>query len=98
MREANVFCGGYQPSLDFVERERFLNRGVRRAVRNLCEKAHLPIAQDGMPRILSRKDVRRAKGVGIVEGSPIPRRVQRALVAGGMPVDRAKSLVWRSIW
>ena len=70
-----------------------------RILRRLGKKAHVPVPQAGSHLITaSVRGLRRLAGVGVVEGAPLSKRIQRSLVAAGIPVDEAKSLVWESQW
>jgi hypothetical protein len=90
MKNVHLFDGGYKPSVD--------TKAVRRVVKSFAVRAGLAVASDGYPRIVTRKDLRKAIAHGIIPGERLPKIVIKTLIAAGMKPEIAKQQTWQSIW
>ena len=72
-------------------------KAAMRHLRHMARIARLPWS--GRHAVVNtRRGLRRAAGVGLEIGVPLPKRIRRCLIAGGMTVTEAAALQLVSQW
>ena len=81
----------------FTLPHQYRTRATNRVLRRMAAQARLPFSGQHIV-VTTNRALRRAQGIGILQGVSIHKPLVRSLIAQGFSVKEAKSITWDSMW